>query len=282
MIIGHELTFAQLKRDAETDRLAHAQLFIGPHHVGKTRMAMELAVILQGAADQPPLRKQILTGLDADTLLYLDTGENLSIVEIRAVRERANQSHARPYLVAVIENLGRMKPEAMNALLKTLEEPPAKTVFFLTAHREEDVLPTIRSRCHVTHFHTVGDPVLAAATESSDPEHLVMYAMGRPGKLVRLQKEPEYLELHRQLHQSVMEFLKKPTVPTAFQLSRDLENVEHLEEFLDILLHRTRTLALQGHPLADHLERIEQSKEDLRGNVNKKLVLETLLLSFAP
>ena len=67
-----------------------------------------------------------------------------------------------------------------------------------------------------------------------------------------------------------------------FQLSRDLENVEHLEEFLDILLHRTRTLALQGHALADQLEHIEQSKEDLNGNVNKKLVLETLLLSFVP
>jgi len=288
MIIGHEKIFKQMKADAEAGRLAHAHLFIGPKHVGKTRVAMELAVILQGASDQPVLRKQILQGHDADSILLLDKGENLSIKDIRAVKIRATQSHARPYLVVIIENIGRMKAEAMNALLKTLEEPPEGTVFFLTAHRDEDVIPTIRSRSHVTYFHTVADDKLLEATESSDPNHMVMYAMGRPGKLMRLQNETEYFEAHRTLHQAITQFLESPSVPAAFKLVRDYEKNAYLEEFLDILLHRTRTLALSrqvppaltGLSLPDLLEHIEASKEDIRANVNKKLVLETLLLSF--
>lgn len=288
MIIGHEKIFKQMKSDAEAGRLAHAHLFIGPKHVGKTRVAMELAVILQEASAHPVLRKQILQGHDADTILLLDKGENLSIKDIRAVKIRATQSHARPHLVVIIENIGRMKAEAMNALLKTLEEPPEGTVFFLTAHRDEDVIPTIRSRSHVTYFHTVADEKLLEIVESSDPSHMVMYSMGRPGKLMRLQHETEYFDAHRALHQSITQFLDGPSIPSAFSLVREYEKTEYLDEFLDILLHRTRTLALSrqvspvlaGLSLTDLLEQIEQSKEDIRGNVNKKLVLETLLLSF--
>lgn len=287
MILGNESQFEALSTAAREGTLAHAHVFIGPKHVGKTRMAMELAVILQQGEENPALRRQILEGYDADTLLYLDRGEPLSIKEIRELRERLAQSHLRPHLVVVIENLGRMKVEAMNALLKTLEEPTEGTIFFLTVHREEDLLPTIRSRCQVSYFHTVADSILKAHTESAFADKLVSYAMGRPGKWFRLQHDESYFELHQTLHQEVLSFLERPSVPGAFALARTHEKSEHLEEFLDILLHRTRTLALSPGPdsaqrqiLAERLEQIEASKEDLRGNVNARLVLENLLLSF--
>ncbi|MFT7183833.1 MAG: hypothetical protein ACI9QC_000157 [Oceanicoccus sp.] len=288
MIIGHKKTVARLIEEATAGHLAHAQLFIGPKHVGKTRVALELAVMLQKASDQPVLRKQILEGRDPDSILLLDEGENLSIKAIREVRVRASQSHARPYLVVIIEDIGRMKVEALNALLKTLEEPPDDTVFFLTAHTEGDVIPTIRSRCQITHFHTVHDDHLKAVVESSNPDQLVMYAMGRPGKLKRLQQDNEYLEAHQNAHLGITQFLENPNIPRAFGLVRDYEKNDYLDEFIDILLHRTRTFALSGQvppvlqslDFASLLERVEQSKEDLRGNVNKKLILETLLLSF--
>jgi DNA polymerase III subunit delta' len=288
MIIGHEKIVAQLSEHAENGSLAHAHLFIGPKHVGKTRVALELAVILQEATESPVLRKQVLEGRDADTMLLLDDGENLSIKAIRDVRVRATQSHARPHLVVIIENIGRMKVEALNALLKTLEEPPEGAVFFLTAHREEDIIPTIRSRCQITQFTTVHDAALKEVAEGSELDLLVMYAMGRPGKLKRLQQDAEYFEAHKTVHQGITQFLEKPSVPAAFSLVRQYEKDENLHEFLDILLHRTRTLALsgqvppvlQGLDFASLLEKTELSKDDLRGNVNKKLILETLLLSF--
>jgi hypothetical protein len=134
----------------------------------------------------------------------------------------------------------------------------------------------------------VADEHLKAEAEGSDPEHLVMYAMGRPGKLKRLVNEGDYFEMHREMHHEITQFFEDPSIPRAFELVRKYEKSEHLEELLDILLHRTRTLALSGHTppvmkgldFADLLEQVEQCKDDLRANVNKKLSLETLLLSF--
>ena len=129
---------------------------------------------------------------------------------------------------------------------------------------------------------------MTAVAEGANPALLVMYSMGRPGKLKRLQQDPAYLEAHQNLHLGVTQFLEDPSVPRAFNLVRQYEKDDYLDEFLDILLHRTRTLALsgqvppvlQGLDFASLLEKTEQSKEDLAANVNKRLTLETLLLSF--
>ncbi len=280
MIIGHQKILARLKKEALSGRMGHAQLFIGPQHVGKTRVAMEIAILLQNAADKKLIRQEIFSGVSADTIFLTDEGQNISIKDIRTLKERASQSHASPYLVMVIENVARMKIEAMNALLKTLEEPCENTIFFLTANQEDHVLPTIRSRCRVTHFNCVSDETILKALKSTDPKSMLMYAMGRPGKLIRLQKDMFYFELHCRLHEIIESFLEKPCVSDAFALSRKYEKDEYLEEFLDILLHRTRTLILSGRASTDLAEKIEESREDLRGNVNRKLVLENLLLSF--
>lgn len=291
MLIGHQQIFAKLKANALAGRLHHAQLFVGPEHLGKTKVAQLLAVAMQGAEDNIVLKKQILEGVDADTLMFLDDGEVLPIVKVRQIVERCSQSHHRPFLIVIIENIGRMKLEAMNALLKTLEEPGPGTVFFLTVNREEDILPTIRSRCQVTQFHTVSDSVLREACNGNVFEdQLVMFAMGRPGKLRKLIDDSEYFERHQEMHQELNRFLEGPTTHSAFSLTRTYEGHEMRQEMLDILLHRVRTYALSGKgpEMLAHLDftqvmdRIESAKRDLQRNVNKKLLLENLFIPFVP
>lgn len=283
MLIGHEKIWADLKSRAGSGALHHAQLFLGPEHVGKTHTALLLASALQGAEEHVILKKQIFEGLSSDTLLFLDDGENLPIETVRTVVERASQTHTLPYLIFIIENLGRMKPEAVNALLKTIEEPNEGIIFLLTAHQEEDVLPTLRSRCHVTHFQTVTDEKLRTlCAENVFAEQLLFFAMGRPGKLRRLMDNAEYFEAHQNMLQDLVRFLENPKTPAAFELIRKYEAGPLLPEMLDILLARARTLALafQVEPAA--VDRIERSKQDLKANVNRKLVLENLLLPFVP
>lgn len=291
MIIGHETIWKRLLEDVEAGRLHHAQLFMGPKGVGKTRVALELAVHLQERVDNPALRKQLLEGLHEDTLLYLDAGAGLPIAEIRKLIERVNQSHRSAHLVVVLENIGRMKPEAANALLKTLEEPVPGVVFLLTANREEDVLDTIRSRCHITWFQSIADEELKNHTDGHvATEFLVRYSMGRPGKLKRLLTDEEYRSWHESADQSVIRFLESPDVPKVFQLARDYEKSEWLLDWLDILLQHVRRLALTGQksPMIEHLDltevldSIELAKQDIEGNVNKGLVIQNLLLPFAP
>jgi DNA polymerase III delta prime subunit len=288
MLIGHKKIFEDLKEQVNAERLHHAQLFIGPKFVGKTKLALELAVKMQsGAVDG----RQILDGTCADTLIFLDEGEVLPIKTVREIIERTGQTHTRPYLIVIIENIGRMKAESLNALLKTLEEPPPGCVFFLTANKDEGILPTIRSRCHVTYFHTVSDKILRGACEGNVfEEQLVMFAMGRPGKLRRLINDSEYFKEHQEMYSEVNQFLEKPDTHRAFVMARRWEKHGLLQEMLDILLQRIRTFALAGQqPLAlehldfsDIMDNIEIVKQDLERNVNKKLLLENLLLEFAP
>jgi len=290
-LIGHKKIFDRLKKDTDAGTLHHAQLFIGPKAVGKTKLALSLITAMQGASENVILKKQIYEGVDADTILLLDDGESLPIEKIRNVIARSHQSSFRPYLIFLIENIGRMELEALNTLLKTLEEPNSRTVFFLTAHSEEDVIDTIRSRSHITHFHTVNDSILREACgDNVYVDQLVMFAMGRPGKLMRLIEDPEYFEVHQNIHQDIIRFLESPTQHAAFALTRMYEKHEQLQEMLDILLHRVRTYALSGKrpPVLMHLdcptmmEQVEEVKHDLSRNVNKKLLLENLLLPFAP
>jgi len=281
MLIGHAAIVERLREEAAAGRFHHAHLFVGPEHLGKTTVALKLATLLQGAEDQVVVKRQIFEGLDADTVLLLDTGESLPIEEIRGVIERSGQSHLRPYLVVVIENIGRMKPEAMNALLKTLEEPLPETIFFLTAHQEDDVLPTIRSRAHVTRFQTVPDAEMAAACDGHvQTERLLFFAMGRPGKLRRLIDDTVYLEAHEAMLADVLSFMEKPTTAGVFQMTRKFEEDPLLPEMLDILLARARTWALGGRLSPETVERIEDAHLALKQNVNTRLLLENLFLSF--
>ncbi|MFA6023981.1 MAG: hypothetical protein WC777_02075 [Candidatus Gracilibacteria bacterium] len=275
MFIGHQELFAELKEAAANGRLHHAQLFVGPEHIGKTKLALLLSVFLQGAEDQVILKKQILEGAHADTVLFLDAGEGLPIEEVRNIVARAAQSHSSPYLIFVIENIGRMKVEAANALLKTLEEPGEGVFFFLTANRDEAVLPTIESRCHRVEFQTVPERELKVMTDGHVFEdQLLFFAMGRPGKLKRLLEDAAYFEAHQTALQDILGFLENPQTGRVFDLVRKFEGSEFLGETLDILLRRARTWEL--------MERTEESKKLLDENVNRKLVLENLLLSFVP
>lgn len=275
MYLGHAQLFSELRSRSAQGTLQHAQLFLGPAHVGKTKMALRLSVFLQGAEEHVILKKQIMEGAHADTILHLDQGEGLSIETVRGILNRASQSHTSPYLIFIIENLGRLKPEACNALLKTLEEPGENVLFFLTANKESDVLPTIRSRCSLSLFSTIPESELQLMTKGHVFEkELLFFAMGKPGKLRRLLDDPAYFEAHQGLLQDVLRFVENPKISSVFDLVRKYEANEHLDEMLDILLRRAQTWEL--------MDRVEQSKRLLNENVNSKLVLENLLLTFVP
>ncbi len=291
MLVGHQKKRAELQAQIKSGSFAHAHLFIGPKHIGKTKLAQELSIELQGASEDPILKKQILEGAHPDSLFLLDEGEILTIKEVRELVQRVGQSHHSPHLVVVIENIGRMKLESMNALLKTLEEPPEGTVFFLTAHCDDDVLDTIRSRTQVHYLTTVSNGEMEVLCDGhAFTSQLLNYAMGRPGKLKRLLADEDYFQEHQSMHERLVQFLEKPTIHRALSLSRDFEKSPEVDELLDLLLHQVRTLALKGEtpPVLSHLDltetmdTIEASKADLNGNVNKKLRLDTLLLPFAP
>lgn len=289
MLFGHHDIFDALTREAQTGTLGHAYIFLGPESVGKTKTALELADYLQNPKKDPVVRQHILTGTDSDTLIFLDDGKVLPIKTIREIIERLHQSHERPYLVVILENLGRLKTESVNALLKSLEEPPDGVIFFLTAHRLEDVLPTLASRARTVRFHDVGDTELKEMTDGHPlSEDLLRFSMGKPGKLYKLMHDENYLKAHLEMKQILSEFLEAPTVAAALKIARDWEKHPELPELLDMLIQDTRRLAkseqlaesLSSNELATILDQMITARYHLDHNVNKRLLLDNLLLAY--
>ena len=147
-LIGQEHVTGVLKRAIERQQLSHAYLLTGPRGVGKTSIARILAHEINGIA-----YKDDATDLD---IIEIDAASNRRIDDIRELRERVHvaPSHAK-YKVYIIDEVHMLTGESFNALLKTLEEPPAHVIFIL-ATTEIDKLPaTITSRTQTYHFRRI-------------------------------------------------------------------------------------------------------------------------------
>jgi DNA polymerase-3 subunit delta' len=153
-VIGQDKVLSLLDYGLKTDAIAHAYLLVGPRHVGKRTLAIDLAQALNCDGPQPPCGQcrscqRIWEGKHADvTTVGLDSRTEIGIDDIRGLQRSANLP---PYegkcKVFVIDEAEYLSTEAANALLKILEEPPPMVVWLLLAAEEERLLPTIISRC---------------------------------------------------------------------------------------------------------------------------------------
>ena len=151
---GQDKILTLLGHSLKENNIAHAYLLVGPHHVGKRTLALNLAQALNCDDPEPPCGqchscRRILEGKHADiTSLSLDSKVEIGIDDIRVLQRLANLP---PYegkcKVFIIDEAEYLSPEAANSLLKILEEPPAKVVWLLLAAEERRLLPTIISRC---------------------------------------------------------------------------------------------------------------------------------------
>ena len=137
-LIGQEPVVQTLKHAIEQNRIAHAYLFCGPRGIGKTSTARIFAKALnceKGPAvkscDKCPNCQEIMAGNSMD-VLEIDGASNRGIEEIRNLRENVRYAASKgKFRIYIIDEVHMLTKEAFNALLKTLEEPPAHVKFFL-------------------------------------------------------------------------------------------------------------------------------------------------------
>ncbi len=158
-VAGQEHVVRVLSRALELGRVAHAYLFSGPRGTGKTTIARLLAKRLnceQPTGVEPCGRcgscRAVAQGAHLD-LIEIDAASNRGIDDIRLLKERISlaptHGHWKVYIVDEVHMLSK---DAFNALLKTLEEPPAHAVFILATTELEKVPDTVRSRCQTFIF----------------------------------------------------------------------------------------------------------------------------------
>ncbi|MFA6636423.1 MAG: DNA polymerase III subunit gamma/tau [Candidatus Omnitrophota bacterium] len=161
-IVGQDSATRTLINSIEKKRVANAYMFAGPRGTGKTSMARLLSKTLncERAEAGKPCNKcdtcrEISQGNSID-VLEIDGASNRGIDEIRALRENVKFSPSRSkYKIYIIDEVHMLTTEAFNALLKTLEEPPAHVKFIFATTEPHKVLPTIMSRCQRFDFRKI-------------------------------------------------------------------------------------------------------------------------------
>ncbi|MGI6286115.1 DNA polymerase III subunit gamma/tau [Neomoorella humiferrea] len=159
-VVGQEHVTRTLLNALRSQRLVHAYLFCGPRGTGKTSTAKILAKAVNCRApregepcNECPNCLRINAGNSLD-VLEIDAASNRGIDEIRELIEKIPLGPVEGrYKVYIIDEVHMLTPEAFNALLKTLEEPPAHALFILATTEPRKVLPTILSRCQRFDFH---------------------------------------------------------------------------------------------------------------------------------
>lgn len=274
-LVGHARAVAEMLAIVRAGH--HAILLDGQHGIGKATAAFHLAnALLSGPlppgdtlpAPQPDaaVHRQIAQGAHPN-LIHLTRPQNdkgsgfktvITVDEVRRVQHFLSMTASadQPRIV-IVDPVGDMQRGAANALLKTLEEPPANTLFLLVSHGASGLLPTIRSRCQRVRFETLADADVAAvithvggAVAEPDIDRLAALADGRPRHALTLA-----LYGGGELRDSLDRLFTAPRFDTALAhklaevagaRGNDTHNALLREMMAEMLMGRARSAALGG------------------------------------
>lgn len=266
IVYGHSTVRALLEQEAESGSWAHSYLFLGPAGVGKYLVAKQFAgrILGRSAAD--------LFEIDlAEQNSMEDLRQFLSVISVRPVGGK--------HKVALLNNFELASPNLANAMLKTLEEPSPSTVIILVSSKQ--LLPTIVSRCRVVAFNRLSASELAEFAQAeglqASPEVLEI-AAGSPGRLFAFSGDNET--------QAIFEWADRLAESYSLPVSEKLmlvselgaEEASTLREVLMAFLERQRAKLGERPELASSMRKTMEALDLLRFNLNKKLVLQRLLL----
>lgn len=166
-LVGQESVVKTFKNALSSGKIVHAYLFSGPRGVGKTTTARLLAKALncmQLTDSEPcgecPSCKAITSGSSVD-VIEIDGASNTGVDAVRELRETVKYAPSSgKYKIYIIDEVHMLSPQAFNALLKTLEEPPPHVIFIFATTEPKKILPTILSRCQHHAFRRMTKPMI--------------------------------------------------------------------------------------------------------------------------
>jgi DNA polymerase-3 subunit delta' len=321
-ILGQEKPISYLQKLTRTQRVPGSFLFYGKDGIGKKQVALAFAQALncedtiareQGTAcGVCPSCRAISKGTHPDVLLIdflyqarleikkdtsaknyeedlekeLAKQQHINVDTVRDACTRAQQkSFGSGWKVLIIDEAQTMLPAAANALLKFIEEPPAKTVWILITSKREAMLPTIRSRCQPVGFAPLAEENLKNILHAQNPDlpHLELAARYAGGSVSGAIRASAALEM---LKEGEFGELQAP-IQIAAALPRTLVTARVLaQSVLDVLiLALHRAWAQEQNPQQQaHLQKMlgsfEKYKQAISRNVSPALVLETALMGL--
>jgi DNA polymerase-3 subunit delta' len=315
--VGQPLAVRLLWHALERGTLAAGYLFEGMAGIGKATCARALAYALvcqdrsSGGCGTCDGCHKLLQGLHPDVLWVEPDGQFIKISQVRELTARAafppHEAWAR---LCVLDPADAMNPEAANALLKTLEEPPARTHFVLVSAAPARLPPTVRSRCQRVRFAPLGAATVTAALadrgiEAALAELSAKLCGGSLGRALELCGSAA-LKLARERAQRIQNAATqgpRAILELAQELKGERDELSLVLEQLQIL-HRDAAMLAAGAArervmsgdlpeevaalatlgpsrLSRRIAALAEVDETLRGNGNPQLCLERLMLRFA-
>ncbi|MEL6826091.1 MAG: AAA family ATPase [Pseudomonadota bacterium] len=249
-LMGHTGAGERFLRARNSGRLHHGWIFQGPSGIGKSIFARRVAGLMLGAssldADIADETMQLIQSGGHPDLKWIERGLNekgklRQDITVEQIRDLNQFFHLRPALagwrVGVIDALDEMNVSGMNALLKTLEEPPRNALLILISHSTQPILPTIRSRCQVLRFYPLeeDDTRSVLASAGADVDLALDLAPGRPGYGIELSQTAGAKAT--QTARALLRNVRKPTggVVSA-ALTSTLVDEGSLQAFTDTLM----------------------------------------------
>lgn len=294
--VGNAATVKYLEQAVSGDNLAHAYLFCGPGNVGKTKTGIYFAKMLLCEGENPasctecPSCKLFASGnhpdffhFDQETVLVDDIRGLVGSLELRSYRGKGK--------VALISHAERLTTAALNAFLKTLEEPTSETTIILTTENKKNLLPTIVSRARIVNFGIAESKQIfellngELGVKKDEATKIARLASGRAGVAVSLAQDSEKAGAIQGLVDDFNRIYRSPDVyekiSYADKLSKDKDNLINNLQYLELA---AREDFLASNDAAKKLiyikmlDQIAKSREMIGANANAKLVMEGLLL----
>ena len=315
-ILGHEQIIAHLQNAIEEDKVSHAYIFNGPEASGKMMLAEAFAMALQceGEGKRPCLEcrscRQAADHNQPD-IIYV-SHEKPNTIGVDDIRTQINNDidikpYSSRYKVYIVDEAQKMNQQAQNALLKTIEEPPAYAIILLLTTNADSFLQTILSRCITLNLKAVKEDLMKHyQIPDYQADICAAFSQGNVGKAIQLASSEEFGELKA----SVLQLMKRLEDIDLYEMTGAVKQIAEyklsVNDYFDLMmiwfrdvLYLKATNDVDGLIFKDEvydikkqaakrsyqgietiLEALEKAKIRLNANVNFDLVIELLLLTI--
>ncbi len=318
-ILGHQREIAYLERVISTGKVGHAYIFEGEKDIGKQMLANAFAMTLECTSDQErPCGvclscRQAADGNHPDIItVQHEKPLSISVDEIRdqVVDDVQIRPYSGRYKIYIIPEAERMTPQAQNALLKTIEDPPEYVVLLLLTANEDALLETVRSRCVMLHLEPVPDELVVGYLRNEvgvseyQAQICATFAQGNVGKAVRLASSDDFSAI-KDSAMYLLRNIDRMDISAMIEYVKEVQEYKiSIQDYLDVLalwyrdmVYYKATQDADGLIFRDDLrsiretvqkcsyegaeevvKAIETAKTRLKANVNFDLTMELLFL----